>query len=90
LPEKKVCFVSQLNSDFPRPVELIDSFRKVRHMDLNCLMISLRKQPTEFRDGTFCKVVIKFDKLNSFFKKFGLQIANSLLKATDTGGFIHS
>ena len=34
LPEKKVCFVSQLNSDFPRPVELIDSFRKVRYMDL--------------------------------------------------------
>ena len=51
MPEKKVCFVSQLNSDFPRPVELIDSFRKVRYMDLNCLMISLRKQPT-FGDAT--------------------------------------
>ena len=43
LPEKKVCFVSQLNSDFPRPVELIDAFKKVRHMDLNCLMISLSR-----------------------------------------------
>ena len=29
LPKKKVCLVSMLNSDFPRPVELIDSFRKV-------------------------------------------------------------
>ncbi|XP_073254451.1 uncharacterized protein [Porites lutea] len=42
LPEKKVCFVLQLNSDFPRPVELVDSFRKVRNMDSNCLLISLR------------------------------------------------
>ncbi|CAH3196846.1 unnamed protein product [Porites evermanni] len=42
LPEKKVCFISQLNSDFPRPVELIDSFRKakIRIMFIDAIVLA--------------------------------------------------
>ncbi|KAM7427810.1 hypothetical protein ABFA07_021118 [Porites harrisoni] len=50
LPKKKVCFVSQLNSDFPRPVELIDSFRKAARNGRSLSILRRIKSAMEIKE----------------------------------------